>query len=164
MFVTFHGEGVVRGCVGVARAIRPLSEAIPRSAVEALNDPRFPPVLAQELERLTVEVSILSPSRRLPRTDPGELPGLVMVGEHGLVLGDGVREALLLPQVAVADNLTAADLLSACCIKAGLDPDAWRRDGAGLSWSVFEAQVFEEIAPAGGVVERTVGGHRPDVW
>jgi AmmeMemoRadiSam system protein A len=135
-FVTLRRERDLRGCIGMMPAGDPLIQTILRCAVAAaLEDPRFPPVALEELSRLTVEVSVLAPARQVMDVEEIE------VGRHGLIVAQGGRRALLLPQVAIEHGWDRLTLLRETCRKAGLDPDAWQR---GARIEVFSAQVFSD--------------------
>lgn len=146
-FVTVHLGDEVRGCAGSVEPDGPLREVVARAARSAVRDPRFAPVRPRELDAVTFEVSVLSSPAPLRHRAASELPELVRVGSHGLVVRSGRRKGLLLPQVAVEQGFTAEQFLGACCHEAGLDREAWRDDG--LAWSTFEADVFREEAPRG---------------
>src|ERR1700748_538603 len=93
VFVTIHVDGNLHGCIGTTEATEPLGDAIVRcGASAALQDPRFAPMQADELNRLEVEVSVLSPL--LPIR-----PEEVEIGKHGLMILDAGHRGLLLPQV-----------------------------------------------------------------
>jgi AmmeMemoRadiSam system protein A len=135
-FVTLKRRGELRGCLGTLQCQRGLAGEVARCAVDAATeDPRFPPVSAEELPELSVEVSVLGP---LERINPGD-PDAIIVGRHGLVAEQGYRRGLLLPQVATEWGWTVDQFLRQTCIKAGLEPDAWQR---GAHISRFEAEVF----------------------
>lgn len=138
-FVTLRRGGELRGCIGHPHARRPLAEAVRELAVSAASeDSRFPPVARDELARLEVELSVLTP---LERIDPRD----VVVGRHGLVVRANGRSGLLLPQVATERGWDSQAFLAATCRKAGLPPDAWRaRDAQVLA---FSAEVHEEPRP-----------------
>jgi AmmeMemoRadiSam system protein A len=105
-FVTLRRERALRGCIGIVPATDPLIHTILRCAVAAaLEDPRFPPVVLEELSLLTVEVSVLAPAR--PVIDVAEIE----VGRHGLIVAQGGRRALLLPQVAIEQGWDRLTLL-----------------------------------------------------
>jgi AmmeMemoRadiSam system protein A len=104
------------------------------AALSALDDPRFPPVTAEELPHLAYEISVLSPLR--PVADPEE----IVIGRDGLFLLAGERTGLLLPQVPVERGWHREAFLRAICLKAGLPEDAWRWPDARLFR--FEAEVF----------------------
>ncbi len=134
VFVTLKKRGELRGCIGFIEPVASLCETVIHSAVYAASeDPRFPPVEARELKDLEVEVSVLSPLRRI------QDPGIVQVGKHGLVIAMGGQRGILLPQVAVENGWSRETFLNQACVKAGLPPDAWKR---GAEISVFEALVF----------------------
>ena len=136
VFVTVKRRGDLRGCLGTLAPRDPLEIEVARCAASAASrDPRFPPVATSELAELDVEVSVLGP---LEPIDP-YAPDAVVVGRHGLVVEQGARSGLLLPQVAVEWGWTRDEFLAQACVKAGLPPDAWRR---GARVSRFEADVF----------------------
>ena len=136
-FVTLHLEGRLRGCIGHITATDPLALTVADVAVSsAFDDPRVPPVTAEEAPLLSIEVSALSPFRAI--ADPAE----VTVGEHGLLLRKGNRSGLLLPQVATEHGWDREEFLDHTCLKAGLPLGAWREAGARIE--VFSAFVFRE--------------------
>jgi len=131
-----RSEGRLRGCIGQVLPAYPLYQAVVEAAVDAaLHDQRFEPVQAAELERLEVDVTVLSPPR------PIESWRGIRLGTHGIVLEKQGRRALFLPQVPGEQGWTIEQTLSALSQKAGLPSDAWRE---GTSFSVFTGQVFRE--------------------
>lgn len=135
-FVTLKRQGRLRGCIGTLECRRPMAEEIARVAVSAAReDPRFEPLLPGELDDLHVEVSVLGP---LEEIDPRH-PGVIEIGRHGLVVEQGDRSGLLLPQVASEWGWDRDQFLSHTCAKAGLPPDSWRR---GARVYRFTADVF----------------------
>jgi uncharacterized protein len=119
-FVTLRVGGKLRGCIGVIEARQRLGETIVRSAYgAAVDDPRFAPVQEGELSRMQIEVSLLSPLQHL-------LPEEIEIGKHGLLVEQGIRRGLLLPQVAVEHHLGREEFLRETCHKAGLPVDAWK--------------------------------------
>ena len=136
-FVSVHVAGELRGCVGVVEAGVPLVDIVTRCAVAAATeDSRFPPLTVEELEAARLEISVLSAPRSLPD------PDLLEPGVHGVIVSDGARRALLLPQVATQHGFGRAQFLDAACSKAGLATGSWR--SGGLSLEVFTAEVFAE--------------------
>lgn len=136
-FVTLHLANDLRGCIGYTLPRLPLWETIREVAVlAATDDPRFEPVTAEELPRVRIEVSVLSPMERV--TDPARIE----IGVHGLYLKLGRRSGLLLPQVAPEYGWNREEFLHHTCKKAGLKGDAWKDPAAELSW--FTAEVFGE--------------------
>jgi AmmeMemoRadiSam system protein B/AmmeMemoRadiSam system protein A len=135
-FVTLELDGELRGCIGHIQAQDPLYSTVQQAAVSAATqDPRFSPLSEGELGRVTIEISVLSPLKRI--TDIEEIE----VGTHGLLISAQGRQGLLLPQVATEEGWNRDEFLQAICRKAGLPQDAWR-DGAALY--TFTAIVFGE--------------------
>jgi uncharacterized protein len=135
VFVTIKRRGALRGCLGTLENRYGLAGEVVRCAVDsAKEDPRFPPVSEEELPELALEISVLGP---LEAIDPR--PDAFTVGEHGLVVNEGVHQGLLLPQVATEWGWTPEQFLRQTCVKAGLPPDAWRR---GARVFRFAAEVF----------------------
>lgn len=128
-------DGKLRACMGVIEAERPLVDAVVQAAVWAAQDPRFPPLEIDELDRVALEVSVLSPSVPVASAEAIE------VGRHGVVLTVDGHRAVFLPQVAVEQGWDRDAMLDNLSLKAGLARDAWRRGG---SFEVFTAQVFSE--------------------
>jgi uncharacterized protein len=138
VFVTIKRRGELRGCLGTLQCDRGLAGEVTRCAADAATeDPRFPPVAADELPELAVEVSVLGP---LEPIDPRD-PRAIVIGRHGLVAERGARRGLLLPQVATEWGWDVEQFLRQTCLKAGLDADAWQR---GARISRFEAEVIAE--------------------
>ncbi len=136
-FVTLRKHGQLRGCIGYIYSEEPLYQTIQKMAIAAaVQDPRFPPVRASELEKITVEVSLLSPIQRVTDTST------IVVGKHGLIIRYGPYQGLLLPQVAPEQGWNREEFLEGVCHKAGLPPDAWRDPQAELY--AFTAEVFGE--------------------
>jgi AmmeMemoRadiSam system protein A len=133
-FVTLW-DGDLRGCIGFPYPIKPLTEAVQEAAVSAaLQDPRFDPVRAEEMNRIEIEISVLTVPQAIT-------PPQIKVGVHGLIASRGSRSGLLLPQVAMESHWDAQTFLEQTCVKAGLPPDAWKEKTNLYS---FEAQVFSE--------------------
>jgi AmmeMemoRadiSam system protein A len=138
VFVTIKRHGELRGCLGTLECRRDLPDEVGRCAADAARkDTRFAPVSARELPELTVEISVLGP---LEAIDPGD-PASVIVGRHGLVVEQGGRRGLLLPQVASEQDWTREEFLRQTSVKAGLSGDAWQH---GARVSRFDAEVFGE--------------------
>ncbi|HEX5036571.1 MAG TPA: AmmeMemoRadiSam system protein A [bacterium] len=136
-FVTLERFGELRGCIGHLAADKPLSLTVQEMAIEAATgDPRFGAVTEDELPDLEIEISVLADFRKI--RDVSE----IRIGEHGLIVGDGRRRGLLLPQVAAREGWDVPTFLSATCRKAGLPMDAWRKGGIVIE--TFTAEVFSE--------------------
>jgi AmmeMemoRadiSam system protein A len=99
-FVTLTARGALRGCIGSLVAVRPLAVDVHEHAVDAaVNDFRFPPVTADEVAGLRIELSVLSPARPLEYSGPEDLLRKLRPGVDGVVLHCGRRRATFLPQV-----------------------------------------------------------------
>jgi len=135
-FVTLEQNEELRGCIGHTRADQPLYQSVQQMAVAAATeDPRFPPLTQSELDDVTVEISVLSPFRRL--TDVTD----IQVGTHGLMIFKDGRQGLLLPQVPVEQGWDREAFLENLCLKAGLPEGCWEE---GASVYAFTAVVFGE--------------------
>jgi hypothetical protein len=133
-FVTLRRGGALRGCIGRLISDGPLDELVRDMAIAAArDDPRFPPLAADELDGLEVEVSVLS--RPAPIRAEAVEPG-----RHGLIVTRGAHQGVLLPQVAREYGWDRETFLAMTCRKAGLAPDAWRQAGTRLD--AFEAEVI----------------------
>ena len=137
-FVTLNDKstGALRGCIGEILPMRPLAEAVAaRAADAALRDPRFQPVTERELPSLRVEVSALTPPKRVASWRE------IVLGRDGITLEKDGRFAVFLPQVAPEQAWDLPTTLTYLSMKAGLGSGAWR-DGA--SFETFQAEVFHE--------------------
>jgi uncharacterized protein len=145
-FVTLHGETRLRGCVGHIVSVKPLYQTVRECARSAaLDDSRFDPVEPEELPRLHLEISVLSPLADIA-------PDQIEVGHHGLFVSRGGMRGLLLPQVAVEWKWDRERFLSETCRKAGLPEDEWRR---GARIQAFTAQIFSESRVFTGISQHT---------
>lgn len=123
-FVTLTNHGRLRGCIGTFAPDRPLAEMIVEMGMAAARDPRFVhnPISEEDLNHLTVEVSVLSPLA------PTDEPEKLTIGEHGIYIVAPMGAGCFLPEVATDMGWDARQFLTECCAgKAGLPPDAWRR-------------------------------------
>jgi MEMO1 family protein len=121
-FVTLRQGETLRGCIGSLEARRPLAEDVAANAkAAATSDPRFPPLAADELERTTIEVSLLSTPEPIAFADRDDLLAQFVPGVDGIVLACGVKRATFLPQVwSTVDDRGA--FLDELMRKAGLPP------------------------------------------
>jgi AmmeMemoRadiSam system protein A len=137
-FVTLHENGQLRGCIGSITAYAPLDETVRDMALAAaLEDPRFQPVSEDELDRLQLEISVLTPMFAIAPED-------VVVGRHGLMISHGGHRGLLLPQVPLEWGWDRETFLAQTCRKAGLPDDQWKK---GAKLEAFTAEVFGEATP-----------------
>jgi AmmeMemoRadiSam system protein A len=136
VFVTLEKEGELRGCIGYLRADRPLYQRVQEAAVDAaISDNRFPPLTVEELSEVRIEISVLSPLRRVNDIQK------IQVGVHGLLIYHAGQQGVLLPQVAVDNNWNRDEFLENLCLKAGLPGDCWSQQPALYTYS---AEVFGE--------------------
>lgn len=135
-FVSLYVGGTLRGCVGQVENPGALADVVARSAINAaLHDSRFPPIRAEEVPRLDIEISVLSVPQRIR-------PEAIVAGRHGLIVARGDLRGLLLPQVATERNWSGQRLLEETCVKAGLASDAWRDPRTEIF--AFTAEVYSE--------------------
>jgi len=136
-FVTIKKHGQLRGCIGYIIAAKPLHETVKdvaRSA--AINDSRFSPLSKEELGEIQLEISALTPLKRI--SDVKEIE----VGKHGLYMKQGFYSGLLLPQVATEYGWDKETFLQHTCRKAGLGINAWQEPSTEIY--IFSAEVFGE--------------------
>lgn len=139
-FVSLHRGRILRGCVGMVAPAQPLAGTVEAcAAAAATEDPRFDPLLPSELPGLTIEISALDAPFRVQ--DPSQ----IAIGVHGLMVAEGRRRGLLLPQVAVQQGWNVVTFLEETCLKAGLPSNAWRKRAVV---EAFSAQVFSEAERA----------------
>lgn len=135
-FVTLTIGGRLRGCIGLIVSDQPLVRVVAEMAAAAAKDDyRFKPLRPDELAKIRLEISALSP------LEPVNGPDEIEVGRHGLLIRKGHNSGLLLPQVAEREKWDALRFLEETCGKAGLPADAWRENAAIFR---YEAEVWEE--------------------
>jgi AmmeMemoRadiSam system protein B/AmmeMemoRadiSam system protein A len=136
VFVTLKKKGELRGCIGRIVADEPLCKLAGAMAVQsALNDRRFRPVTADELGDIEIEISVLTPPKRISGA------GEIVVGRDGVILYKDGYSAVFLPQVAIEQGWSREEMLDHLCLKAGLTAGSWRQ---GAELSTFQAVVFGE--------------------
>jgi AmmeMemoRadiSam system protein B/AmmeMemoRadiSam system protein A len=136
-FVCLKKRNRLRGCIGFIEAKTPLARTVEEMSVAAaFHDPRFPPLRKEELKDVQLEISVLTPLRRI--ADVAEIE----VGTHGLYIRKGGCAGLLLPQVATEYGWDRGTFLKETCRKAGLGPDAWQDPETEIY--LFSADVFGE--------------------
>ncbi len=159
VFVTLNSyqrENVaLRGCIGRPYPSQPLVEATIDSAIDAaIHDPRFPAMRAVELNTIIVELSVLTPPKKLEYDNPEELLSLIKIGRDGLIVSSGGMRGLLLPQVPVEWGWDVREFLEHTCNKAWLPKDAWR--DPRTEFMVFQAEIFGEVEPNGEIVRNPI--------
>jgi AmmeMemoRadiSam system protein A len=141
-FVTLTLEGQLRGCIGSLTAVEPVAANVQKNAANAaFHDPRFSSLSAEELERVSINISILSEPVRLAYSDADDLLAKLRPGIDGVIIRKGAASATFLPQVW--EQLPAPpDFLGHLCLKAGLSSKAWRR--GDLEVQTYQVQYFKE--------------------
>ena len=135
-FVTLRKNGELRGCIGRFDASEPLCKVVQQMAIaSSTEDYRFTPVTAQELSQIEIEISVLTPMRRIKSIAEFEL------GKHGIYIKKGMHAGTFLPQVAEETKWTKEEFLGHCAQdKAGIGWDGWK----DAELYVYEALVFSE--------------------
>jgi len=143
VFVTVYRKGSkeLRGCVGLPYPQMPLIEGLIQAAISACEDPRFEPLSSEELDKIIIEVSILTEPELVDVKNPKEYLEKIEIGKHGLVIKKGFYSGLLLPQVW-EQIPKKEDFLEALSMKAGLLADGWLDSSTEIY--KFEAEVFGE--------------------
>ncbi|MFH1046020.1 MAG: AmmeMemoRadiSam system protein B [Candidatus Omnitrophota bacterium] len=140
-FVTIHKNGQLRGCIGNIIGRQPLYLTVRDMAIQAaVNDPRFPALTGAELADIDIEISVLTPPKKVQSVDE------IKMGVHGVIVEKGFASGVFLPQVATETGWTKEEFLANLCAhKAGLAPLAWQDKDTKLY--IFTAQVFGEKEP-----------------
>jgi AmmeMemoRadiSam system protein A len=141
-FVTLTSKGQLRGCIGTLSPTDPLAESVRHNAVHAaFHDPRFAPLTEEELDRIRIEVSILSEPQPLPYSNAEDLVQKLRPHRDGVIIRQGFASATFLPQVW--DQLPKPEtFLDHLCLKAGLPRNAWKR--SKLDLAIYHVQCFSE--------------------
>jgi hypothetical protein len=138
VFVTLRLRGELRGCIGSIVGNEPLWQGVAANALRAaFADPRFAPLAARELDAVDIEISPMTPLQ------PVRDWRAIRLRTDGVVIRDGMAQAVFLPQVASETGWGLEEFLGRLCLKAGLARDAFRTSPT-LRFFVFQAQVFGE--------------------
>lgn len=121
-FVTLEKNGDLRGCIGSIIAHRTLIEDLATNAQNsAFSDPRFAPLLKDEFEQLSIDVSLLSAPEKMDFEDEDDLLSQIKPFVDGIIIKDGGYQAVYLP--SVWEQLPEkAMFLNSLKIKAGMTP------------------------------------------
>ena len=140
-FVTLKNNGALRGCIGRFTSDEPLWKTVREIAVSSTTrDIRFSrnPISAAEIPQLQVEISVLSPLRRISR--PLEE---IQLGRDGIMIQDQGRSGTFLPQVATETGWSLEEFLGHCASdKAGLGWQGWKSPTAQIF--VYTATIIED--------------------
>jgi MEMO1 family protein len=135
-FVTLKEGGALRGCIGRFTAEEPLYQVVQQMAIaSSTQDNRFSPVDPMEFNKISIEISVLSPMKKINSIDE------IILGKHGIYIKKGYSSGTFLPQVATETGWNKEEFLGHCA-----------RDKAGLGWNgwkdadiyIYEAAVFSE--------------------
>jgi uncharacterized protein len=136
-FVSIKQGGQLRGCIGNFQSELPLFREVAEMAIaSASKDPRFYPLKEEDLQDITLEISVLSPLKKSDSIDQIE------IGKHGIYLEKGYYRGVLLPQVAAEYGWDRETFLSQTCLKAGLPANAWQAEDTEIY--IFSAQIFSD--------------------
>jgi AmmeMemoRadiSam system protein A len=141
-FVTLTKTGTLRGCIGNLQAQAPLYQAVLENARgAALRDPRFSPVLPEEVVDLRIEISVLTQPQPLEFASADELLEKISPFEHGVLLHIKGQMATFLPKVweQIPEKTRFLDQLAQ---KAGYPPGAWRDKAVAIS--LYHVETFED--------------------
>ena len=153
--ISTYPQHELRGCIGFPEPIFPLKKALIESALSAaFQDPRFPPLKKDEIDRVVFEVSLLTPPQEIKVRKRKELLERIKIGKHGLIVERGFYKGLLLPQVPVEWGWDVEEFLSQTCWKAGLPMDCWLDEDTKIY--AFSAEIFEEEEPRGEIRRKKI--------
>lgn len=140
VFVTLKKNGHLRGCIGSLIGKSPLYLGVMDNAINATaKDYRFNPVKKEELKKINIEVSVMTPLQRI-----GDYKK-IRLGTDGVIVKKGRYQSVFLPQVATETGWNLDQFLSNLCRKAGLPADSYLPSEAnGMEFYIFQAQVFGE--------------------
>jgi len=135
-FVTLTKGGNLRGCIGRFSADLPLYRTVQEMAVAAaVNDYRFSRLTPDELSKVDIEISVLTPMRKIQSIQE------IVLGKHGIYIKKGNSGGTFLPQVATQTGWSLEEFLGHCARdKAGIGWDGWK----DAEIYVYEAYVFGE--------------------
>lgn len=145
VFITLTLNRQLRGCIGNLEPVKPLLQAVLNNTSHAaFNDTRFSPLTANELQKIRIELSVLSEPVLLSFERPASLKDALCPGKDGVILREGRRQATFLPQVweQLPDP---EDFLNHLCLKAGLQKERWKEKR--LDVYTYRVQKFKEREP-----------------
>ncbi len=140
VFVTLKKDGELHGCVGLIEPPKiSLAQAIQEMAVStAFHDARFSPLTVDELNKIKIEISVLTVPKKIKSVAEIEL------GKHGVIVKSGWQNGVFLPQVALETGWSKEKFLNELCHqKAGLPENCWQDPRVELY--TFEAEVYSEL-------------------
>ncbi len=140
-FVSLYVKEELRGCIGIFSEEEPLYMNVQKMALTAAtSDTRFQPIEPDEMVDIAIEISVLSPRRKID--DISE----ISLGKHGIYIRRGIRRGTLLPQVATSQQWTVEEFLGHCArYKAGIGWEGWKT----AEIYIFEAIIFRSSHKSG---------------
>jgi hypothetical protein len=158
VFVTIHKLPLnnLRGCIGIPKPIMSLKNSITEASKSVIRDPRFPPLSEDELDKIIIEVTILTKPKKIIVKKPEDYINEIIIGRDGLIIEKNFNSGLLLPQVPVEQGWDVNEYLINICLKAGLPTDSWL-DKETIIYK-FSGQIFTEIEPNGDAKEKNLNG------
>jgi uncharacterized protein len=140
-----HPDRKLRGCIGYPEPFMPLIRSLVNSAIHATKDPRFPELRRDELDKVVVEVSLLTKPEELKVEKSEDYLKKIKIGKHGLIVRKWELSGLLLPQVATEHGMDVRQFLEHTCMKASLPTYAW--EDKDTSVYTFQTQIYGEKSP-----------------
>ncbi|AFS80099.1 AMMECR1 domain-containing protein [Candidatus Nitrosopumilus koreensis AR1] len=154
VFVTLNKEDNLRGCIGYPTPIKKLYDGLIDAAISAATrDPRFTPVVTDEMDKITFEVTVLTHPEEIKVRDYSEYLSQIKVGRDGLIAENDFSSGLLLPQVPIEYGWSEEEFLEYTCQKAGLNKDAWKDKSTKIS--KFQGMIFKEEEPNGNIIRES---------
>jgi AmmeMemoRadiSam system protein A len=141
-FVTLNLDNNLRGCIGYILPLFPLYHTIIENAYNAAySDPRFEPVTEEEVDKLHIEISVLSVPEKMVYNNAEELLEKLNPLKDGVIIKKGFYSSTFLPQVW--EQIPEKEIfMSHLCLKAGLNGNEWEK--GKLEVETYHADVFEE--------------------
>lgn len=135
-FVTLHKNNTLRGCIGTFEPDKPLYKVIVDMTIaSALSDSRFKEVIADELKDIDIEISVLTPRKKISSFDE------IVIGKHGIYIKKGSKTGTYLPHVATQMKWNVKEFVSNCSNeKVGIGFDGYK----DAELFIYEAIVFDE--------------------
>jgi uncharacterized protein (TIGR00296 family) len=154
VFVTLNKQDSLRGCIGYPLPVKKLSDGLIDAAISAATqDTRFSPVSSDELDKITFEVTVLTPPIEIKVDRYADYLKEIKVGRDGLIVENSYSSGLLLPQVPTEYGWNVEEFLEYTCQKAGLEKDAWKDNDTKISR--FEGVIFKEETPNGDITRES---------
>ncbi len=154
VFVTLNKQNSLRGCIGYPIPVKKLSDGLIDAAISAATqDTRFSPVSSDELDKITFEVTVLTPPVEIKVKEYADYLKEIKVGRDGLIVENSYSSGLLLPQVPTEYGWNVEEFLEYTCQKAGLEKDAWKDNDTKISR--FEGVIFKEETPNGNIIRES---------